>query len=631
MADDDSSSVPLNPLAPPFLSNPTEDIRSILIRDLKGLSNSDLQSCNNFADLSLYLLKTLHIHDAKIARLESDTRPVQSQIRDLEQMITLLTHENRLLKQQIALVEDASKILSLRVEGLQEKSGENLITYVASTLSRTGVSCSYEDIDYAKRIGKFKQGQTRPILVKFTRESKRNLILYNRANLNRNTNTLVWINDDTSDYTRRQRKTVREIAACAKTQGISDLKIHGDGLILGNDKYKHQDLDLLPTHLSVANAKQIIDENDLYFQSEHSPLSNFYSCPIYDHEDTCFVSAEQLFQFRKATHHDYLLTANKILLTKDPYEIKRLGNLVPTSQTWLQKEESVMTETLQLKFSQNPSLANILIATGDLHLHEATADRKWSTGAELSSKAVLNGIWQGSDLMGSLLEKIRSQLRGDTILNTETLPPHSAPPPLEGDDLLPMPDLDDLHDDNTTLNPPDTASNQPSNTNTTPNPPAIAPNQPSVAITLSQTTPAPSKLYSDAALHNKTPPTYPDNRNPPAHVPSKRAPINTSKVHSAHPQNENAIQPLMQCQTAQPKSPLQANPNTPSSTTRSPPPPRPPPPARSPSSKQQQASLGAKSEKRNPATIDKDSTTSIRAPVRRSSRPTLPTSRFSQQ
>lgn len=607
----DSSPDSLNPLAPPFLSNPSQDIRSLLIKDLKGLSNTDSDSCHNIADLSLYLLKSIHMQEAKIARLESDARPVQSQIRDLEHQISLLTHENLLLRQQIALVEDASRILTLRVEGLQEKTGENLITYVASTLSRTGVSCSYEDIDYAKRIGKFKPGQTRPILVKFIKESKRNLILYNRANLNRNANTLVWINDDISDFTRRQRKTVREIAAYAKSQGISELKIHGDGLIINNNKYKHQDLDLLPAHLSIANAKQIADENDLYFQSEHSPLSNFYACPIYDNDDICYISAEQIFQHKKAIHHNFQLTADKILLTRDPYEIKRLGNLIPTSQTWLEKEESVMEEILQLKFSQNPILANTLIATGDLHLHEATADRKWSTGAELSSKAILNGDWQGSDMMGTLLEKIRSQLRGDSNSDPEILPPQSSPPPLEDDDILPMPDQDEE--------------------NTAPDPLPPAPNQTTNDSSLQQAVNHSPNSLNTNNQNTCSSPTYSSKLASPA-PPS----THSHNTHSCEAK-AIAIQPLMQCHTTLPKPSIRApsknNNNSRSPKTRSTPPPRPPPPTQTPTNKQQHSPLGAKSE--NPAQIsntqNKNLATSDRAPVRRSSRPSLPTTRFSQQ
>lgn len=522
---DTRSHVSLDPQAPPFLSNPSEDLRSGLTKDLEGFLKGDPQALTNIVDLNLYYLKMIHPYEAKIARLECDTHPVQAQIRNRERELILANHENRLLKQQIALVEDASKILSLRIAGLHKRSGENLVTYVASTLSRTGVSCSYEDIDYAKRIGKYKPGSTCPILVKFIRESKRNLILYNRANLNCNANTLVWINDDVSNFTRRQRKTVRDIAAYAKSQGTTDLKIHGDGLVLGNGKYKHQDLDLLPAHLSISKAKQIADDSDLYFQSEYSPLSNFYPCTIYDENDVYFNCAEQLFQHKKAIHHNFLFTADKIMLTRDPYELKRLGNQLPTSQTWLQEEEAIMTDILRDKFTQNGDLAGVLIATGNLHLHEATADSKWSTGAELSSKAVINGIWQGSDVMGSLLEVIRSELRE----GTDTPPQHSQPPPLEGDDddILPMPDEGEEDEVNNTPAPPPHAQS--------PRPHQQSPTHPNNSHSMQTLT----------LTHlNKLQPVTP---NSPATTTPTTTPSQQPSLDSTA-----KILPLMQCQTTEP-------------------------------------------------------------------------------
>lgn len=605
----------LDPQAPPFLANPSEDIRTVLNKDLYGLQNGDPQSCKNIVDLNLYFLKTIHTQEAKIARLESDSKPVQAQFRELERLVSLLTHENQLLKQQIALVEDASKILSLRIEGLQERSGENLVTYVASTLSRTGVSCTYEDIDYAKRIGKYKQGSTRPILVKFIRESKRNLILYNRSNLNRNSNTLVWINDDVSDITRRQRKTVREIAAYAKTQGIPDLKIHGDGLVLGNNKYRHQDLDLLPAHLSIIKAKQIADESDLYFQGEYSPFSNFFSCPIYDEDDICYNSAEQFFQHKKAMHHEFLFTANKIMLTWDPYEIKRLGNLIPTSQDWLQKEEEVMKDILGLKFAQNPELADLLKTTGQLHLHEATADAKWATGAELSSKAIQTGQWGGSDRMGFLLEQFRSDLRDDSDTD--------SPPPLEGDDILPMPDEGE---DNTTLDllPLPNQSSPTPHLSQHPLPRPNTSDQPSTHSNKQSKPQAQILTHLQAQI-----PTHPNQDS--YHAPSTYAGIVSSPTKPTH------IQPLMQCNTTKAvpeKIPQKISARAPAAQhvhkhdtppTKSPPTPRPPPPTTTPN-KSQQLTHGAKppGSNTNPGTSD-------RAPVRRSTRPIVQTSRFSQQ
>lgn len=290
----------LNPQAPPFLLDPTDDIRARLSKDFNGLTSGDETSIQNIVALNLYLLGKTKFFENTSSDLIAELKSVHKKTQELDRELRFIKQENLLLKQQIALREDATRILYLRVEGLFEQNGENLLTYVASTLSRTGISCSTDDIDYDKRLGKHKQGSTRPVIVKFLREYKRNLILYNRANLNRNSNSLIWINDDVSDYTRRQRKTVRDIAAYAKSIGQSDLRVHSDGLVIGNGKYKHQDLDLIPPHLSIENAKQPSNDTDLYFQSEYSPLSNFFYSPILDGSGIYYTSAEQYFQHKKA-------------------------------------------------------------------------------------------------------------------------------------------------------------------------------------------------------------------------------------------------------------------------------------------------------------------------------------------
>lgn len=320
----------LNPNAKPFVSGepaePAPDNLKLRIEsDLKGSISGDKQSFVNFVDLNTYFFRKLKVLETQIYTLmEKQNHSLLPRISELERELQLVMHENSTLKQHIALVEDATKIMYLRIEGLPENHEENLILYVATTLSKTGVSCTADDIDFVRRIGKHRAGYTRPILVKFLRESKRNLILYNRSNLHTNNFApLVWINDDTSDCTRRNRKSVRDIATLARQTGFQEeIKIHGDGLILGANKYKHQDLDLIPDAISLAKAKTRQEDDDLYFQSEHSFLSNFYSCRVEENDHLVFSSAEQLFQYRKAIHANYKLTAIKIKRSSNPYEVK---------------------------------------------------------------------------------------------------------------------------------------------------------------------------------------------------------------------------------------------------------------------------------------------------------------------
>lgn len=103
-----------------------------------------------------------------------------------------------------------------------------------------------------------------------------------------------------------------------------------------------------------------------------------------------------------------------------------------------------MSDILRAKFTQNPHLTQLLLSTDTLHLHEASSDLKWATGAELASKALQTGSWPGSDRMGFLLENLRAELRGDDPTPITDAPPSTdSPPPLEADDLSPMPEDED--------------------------------------------------------------------------------------------------------------------------------------------------------------------------------------------
>lgn len=126
-----------------------------------------------------------------------------------------------------------------------------------------------------------------------------------------------------------------------------------------------------------------------------------------------------------------LLTADKIMATRNPYEIKRLSKQLPNSKEWQGKEKNIMKGLLKAKFSQSKFLMDLLIKSGDRQFHESTSDPIWGTGAELSSKALLNGDWSGKDLLGQLLEELRDELTGHAKQPTRT----ESADPATADDL----------------------------------------------------------------------------------------------------------------------------------------------------------------------------------------------------
>lgn len=381
--------------------------------DLISMISGDKAATQSVVDLFLMLYNKIEAHEIEVQQVSDQLGLAEDQIKALEIELGYLNSENNLLRHKIAITDDNSRTMYLRLEGLSETLNNNLPLHVVQTLSKTGVICNISDIDYTKRIGKFKEGTTRPILIRFIREGKRNSIFYNRANINKNRargDPLLWLNDDISDETRRHRKTVRDIAALAKQEDIT-VRVHDDGIIVDNNKYRHIDLDLLPTKISIEKAKSRDEPTGIYFQSEKSPYSNHYPSRFVDEQGQTFENVEQAYQFKKAKAHNKMALANKILETRDPPEIHRLAKQLPTSKNWIKEEEQIMTDLVTMKFTQNPHIRNLLLATENKEFHEATSNKKWGTGAELASNALLNGDWNGEDLLGQILERVRTNLK----------------------------------------------------------------------------------------------------------------------------------------------------------------------------------------------------------------------------
>ena len=256
---------------------------------------------------------------------------------------------------------------------------------------------------------------------------------------------LIWINDDVGEFTRRQRKSVRDVASYATENNVQNIKIHSESIIVHGKKYRHGDLDLLPVKISLSKAKTPVRDNHIYFQGETSELSNFYPTKV-KYEANTFESVEQGLQHLKAKHSKKNLIANKILRTKNPYEAKRLGNMVEPNAEWKKKEKQVMKTLLVSKFTLNERLGRLLQNTGEKELHEATRDPKWSIGAELSSKAAKQHRGQGGNLLGNLLKEVREYLNTNILQNQQPDLAQQIDDTTDfptDDELTPMPGNDD--------------------------------------------------------------------------------------------------------------------------------------------------------------------------------------------
>lgn len=138
--------------------------------DYENLMRGDHTAIRNLVELNLTLFSKIEALEIETRAINKQFQPTLDRLADVESELNNLKHENQQLKFKLASTEDATKSLFLRIDGLSELNNENLVERVASTFSLTGVQCNALDIDHVHRIGRFKQGHTRSISVRFIKE-----------------------------------------------------------------------------------------------------------------------------------------------------------------------------------------------------------------------------------------------------------------------------------------------------------------------------------------------------------------------------------------------------------------------------------------------------------------------------
>jgi len=136
------------------------------------------------------------------------------------------------------------------------------------------------------------------------------------------------------------------------------------------------------------------------FQGKYRFLSNFWECPVL-YENQIYPSSEHLYQALKTLNID---EREKIRLSPNAAQAKRLGKKVDVRLDWESIKEDIMEEIVWRKFRQNTKLGKALIETGTEELQEGN---KW------------HDLWFGVDIktglgqnkMGKILMKIREKLK----------------------------------------------------------------------------------------------------------------------------------------------------------------------------------------------------------------------------
>lgn len=146
---------------------------------------------------------------------------------------------------------------------------------------------------------------------------------------------------------------------------------------------------------------------------ENGYLSNWYMSP-FSVSGQNFTSMEQYMMYHKAIcFHDHDI-AEKILATDDVAKIKKYGRMVSNynENYWNGVRQLIVYEGLYAKFSQNESIRQQLLATGDAILAEcAVKDKIWGIGLSMTDlKRFDMNSWKGQNLLGYSLMMVRDRI-----------------------------------------------------------------------------------------------------------------------------------------------------------------------------------------------------------------------------
>lgn len=147
----------------------------------------------------------------------------------------------------------------------------------------------------------------------------------------------------------------------------------------------------------------------------HPECSQFYKSPfvIDGIEYNC---TEQWMHWKKAVIFGDQEVAQQILKAKSPFDQKKLGREVSNfnADIWSAIAVDIVFRGNIEKFSQNIHLLEALAKTkGTLLVEAAPNDKIWGIGLEASDpKAMNKALWQGQNLLGNIVTRVRDILCG---------------------------------------------------------------------------------------------------------------------------------------------------------------------------------------------------------------------------
>ena len=351
-------------------------------------------------------------------QVKSDIISVNKKVEALELRNDALSTENNELKEKLLELEFRQRRNNLQFNGFIESEGErdyDCYRKVCNAVSRIpGIDTTTMKIERCHRKGPRYSGVNRTIICAFSWYGDVTTILRNKQKLPRG----IFASEDLPDDWVDRRRILRPLYNAAKRK--EDLKnvtfMTKDKLIVNGKTYSAgpvSNIHELSETLCLSDSCQQSNVEKTVFQGIHSVFSNLHPCSFRLNNIT-YNSVEQYFQSEKAKYFNDDRTQAKVMAEKNPYKVKKLGSRVKgfNIERWKTERSKTMLHGLKAKFSQNPTLLQILKNTGTAKIAEATTDNTWGIGLRLFDKNVMNeAYWKQEGLMCELYTRVRSELK----------------------------------------------------------------------------------------------------------------------------------------------------------------------------------------------------------------------------
>lgn len=145
-----------------------------------------------------------------------------------------------------------------------------------------------------------------------------------------------------------------------------------------------------------------------WFREEYEFLSNFYPTKVF-FDGITYYNSEAAYQAQKCLNPDEMKSfAN---LSSD--EAKRLGQKIDMRPDWDEVKFNIMEQVVYAKFTQNPTLAQDLLDTGDKNLKEGNYWKDVYWGVDIRTG-------EGENNLGKILMALRNDFRKNGIPEAES-------------------------------------------------------------------------------------------------------------------------------------------------------------------------------------------------------------------